>query len=283
MRALLACLLAAALAGCLGSSAPPSNPNPSPSVVPPGGTQPGGDASGAGMPGPSAATLRLADCDTVHFFFAAPASGFAGYLPRGFTLIPSDPVGATVDLSLGVSVCGNAYLERDGGAQPLPGYGEAWVLLSVQPPEALRDSNVTADLIPVEAILSNADAVAQVAAWGLADIVAQGEVGLDSMVAAGGVEVSDARASAAVGTYDMHAVLRPMEGTDGPFAFRIWVPDGDGGVRGALRLDWGPWQNLGVGEATFASEGDPAAPPLHAGAAHHVAADAGWVTFAPSP
>jgi hypothetical protein len=150
-------------------------------------------------------------------------------------------------------------------------YQEAWTNLPVEPPQELRDPEVTADLLPLRVAVSEPGVLAQLQAWGLGGVAVLGQVSGAELPSPVGVQTLTLHVAAPRADYEFHASLRAMDGTDGPFAFRLWVPDGHGGVAGALRSEVrAPWRNVGIGDATFTSQGDAAAPPAFVGAVHRV-------------
>lgn len=235
-------LVAAGLAGCIGST-----------DVPPGNATDAGPTTDASVPTfpngtPVPTTLAYEDCVEQGGSFPVPASAYEDRLPDGFAVAPysaagtvdGEPVGATGELVL----LGFRCRLPDGATESV-----AVAYLLVDPPEAWADPDATFGHGLLLSWVTTSEASAAVyEAWGLGPVT--GEVTLD------GVETPAARAGTMEASAD-GATLRIDTATEGPATelagsrLRLFAVHQNGTVTGAMDVDWTALQaTLGTGAAS---------------------------------
>lgn len=257
MRALV--LLAALLAGCAAPVVAPVE-----------------DASGAGS-----ATLAFEGCVQTHTFATYPIEAFDGMLPEGWTVQPADAAGRTTQFYLTGSRCATAVASVNGASATIEELKEVWGYLFVVPPNGTDDA-YDGELWPLGGFVSHGDALRVYTAWGLGDVVVQGETEILIDARAPGAVTSRTWASGEGETFEVDGGAR---GEPGPFhdgAFRVWIP-AEGGAAGAFVYAWPEGAtDLGLGPGTMRYGGPLLnATPATAVLVHHVEGVGGNATRLP--
>lgn len=237
---------ALALAGCLASSTP--------------GTEPTAEQQAADTD----ATVRLADCHQQHLAFTGLIEDFEPSVPDGFTIVPEDSAGLTTTLLIIASRCPTATLPDH---QELTEVHDVVLELHVQPPAELDDA--LADVLVIERYVSH-EAIATTLQ----------EAGLAASLETAAISLSHTATPAALTTaltvegdtraYAVDTVLSAAEGLFEASQVRAWFAGEDGQVAGSLVRSSSQADNLGLGTVAFQATGEGGAPPVTAGAAHEV-------------
>lgn len=289
-----AVLLAAALAGCIGSDGGSAETasDPGPATAGDGDATVPSNETGASAPNeteedanplgtlpdgsPVPAQTTLAGCHEQIGVFPVPDRLVGTSTPEGFETASFGPLGETatlVVLSLSCTVDGEDH-------------GETWAMVEVEPPEEMASDEADFSLLVLGAITSSEDQTATYRAWGLGDDVLDGDVTVEALHEAGPTRSGHVLATDGDFTVHVYSGVGGEASPEEAGNARVFGAE-DGEVTGIVDVAWTDAQGgYETGEATLAVEGGTPAPipqPQGAGIAVHTWGEDYDITYTYTP